>query len=468
MKKDNQKDEKISNKEESSRQRLKGLSFIKAFLFFAVYIAILVLVGVQAVSRSGETNKKKISIYKEATPTDADTDIEGVTKNEKENTKDHLELAQPAELKKVDAVSAGQDYNGIDLKDNGMPYAIKINRKENIVTVYSLDTDGGYTVPAKAFRCSVSLDDTTPAGLFTTTEKRLEWAILQGNVYGQYAYQIHEGIYFHSVPYTEKGSDKLETWEYNKLGEGASLGCIRMCVADVKWIYENCMPGTQVYLFDSDYLGPLGRPQQPYVFTETDDTGWDPTDTTPGNPFAGTAAIYGAVSHSIEVGEPFDSKTGVLAFSSDMENVTDRLMVEGTVDNQTPGEYKLSYYFYDNGKKILRDIYITVKDTEPPVITEAPDELHLIGYHGDADELAALIARNVTAFDGDKKIISYDVIPQTEEAGVDDDRTTENPVLVIDLTGVQETPGTYEVSCYAKDTADNRSAVWKITIALEE
>ena len=90
MKKDNQKDEKISNKEESSRQRSKGLSFIKAFLFFAVYIAILVLVGVQAVSRSGETNKKKISIYKEATPTDADTDIKGVTKNEKENTKDHL------------------------------------------------------------------------------------------------------------------------------------------------------------------------------------------------------------------------------------------------------------------------------------------------------------------------------------------------------------------------------------------
>ena len=41
----------------------------------------------RAVCRSGETNKKKISIYKEATPTDADTDIEGVTKKEKENTK---------------------------------------------------------------------------------------------------------------------------------------------------------------------------------------------------------------------------------------------------------------------------------------------------------------------------------------------------------------------------------------------
>lgn len=64
MKKDNQKDEKISNKEESSRQRLKGLSFIKAFLFFAVYIAILVLVGVQAVSRPGRQIKRRFPYIK--------------------------------------------------------------------------------------------------------------------------------------------------------------------------------------------------------------------------------------------------------------------------------------------------------------------------------------------------------------------------------------------------------------------
>ena len=95
-----------------------------------------------------------------------------------------------------------------------MPYAIRINRTLNIVTVYSLDDEGHYTVPVRAMRCSISLDDTTPVGLFTTTEKRLEWAFLQGNVYGQYAYQIHGGIYFHSVPYTENKHDKLETWEY--------------------------------------------------------------------------------------------------------------------------------------------------------------------------------------------------------------------------------------------------------------
>ena len=44
-------------------------------------------------------------------------------------------------------------------------------------------------------------------------------------------------------------------------------------------------------------------------------------------------------------------------------------MVDGTVDNQIPGEYKLAYSFYDNGKKIERDIFIRVVDTEAPVIT---------------------------------------------------------------------------------------------------
>ena len=40
----------------------------KGFLFFAVYILVLVGIGVMAVTRAGETSRRKISIYKEATP----------------------------------------------------------------------------------------------------------------------------------------------------------------------------------------------------------------------------------------------------------------------------------------------------------------------------------------------------------------------------------------------------------------
>ena len=42
----------------------------KGFLFFAVYVLVLVGIGVMAVTRAGETSRRKISIYKEATPED--------------------------------------------------------------------------------------------------------------------------------------------------------------------------------------------------------------------------------------------------------------------------------------------------------------------------------------------------------------------------------------------------------------
>ena len=471
---------------------------------------VLVLIGVQSFTRAGESSHKKISIYKEAVPKDmedaesdgAGTQAEADNSNSKdkqaeadnlnaedkqaeagnldaediqaeagslnsENTQPQmLELTHTVEMKQIEQTGEDQEYNGAVLQDNGLPYAVKINRQENIVTVYRLDDEGSYTIPVKAMLCSVSLDDTTPVGLFTTKEKRLEWAYLQGDVYGQYAYQIYEGIYFHSVPYTSNDNANMETWEFNKLGEGASLGCIRLCVADAKWIFDNCEPGTQVNIFDSDYCGPMGRPQQPYLFTDVSDTGWDPTDTADGNPFAGTAAIYGAVSHSIEAGEPFDSKAGILAFTSEMENVTDRVMVEGTVDTSTPGEYKLTYSFMDNGNRFIKDIFITVADTTPPVIEMAPEELHLSGYIGDKEDLAEFVAGYITAWDAETLIMES----VTVDAGIRQEQAsnTSKAVLVIDVSDVQETPGTYQVSCRAEDEQGNASTEVKISIVLEE
>ncbi len=63
------------------------------------------------------------------------------------------------------------------------------------------------------------------------------------NTYAQYAVRIQGQIMLHSVPYTSPESDALEYWEYNKLGNVASLGCVRFQVADIKWIYDNCPEG---------------------------------------------------------------------------------------------------------------------------------------------------------------------------------------------------------------------------------
>ena len=39
-------------------------------------------------------------------------------------------------------------------------YYIKVNRKQNCITIYSKDEKGKYTVPVKAMACSVDLMDT--------------------------------------------------------------------------------------------------------------------------------------------------------------------------------------------------------------------------------------------------------------------------------------------------------------------
>lgn len=53
-------------------------------------------------------------------------------------------------------------------QNDDAPYLIRVNRQQNIVTVYSKDANGDYTVPYKAMACSVGLDGKTPTGTPTT------------------------------------------------------------------------------------------------------------------------------------------------------------------------------------------------------------------------------------------------------------------------------------------------------------
>lgn len=165
--------------------------------------------------------------------------------------------------------------------NNKLPYYIKINRKQNVVMVYGLE-NGEYTKLVKVFTCSTG--DATPLGTFNTTDK-YEWRHLFGDVYGQYATRITGSILFHSVPYTEESKDALEWEEYNKLGTPASMGCIRLRVVDVKWIYDNCPKGTTVTIYDSDSLEGIEKPVIKKIDGNSENRGWDPTDPDPLNPW---------------------------------------------------------------------------------------------------------------------------------------------------------------------------------------
>jgi hypothetical protein len=428
--------------------------YIKAGILFAVYLGILVVLGFMLF-----TDKK--SGLREVIKAE-DTDKENNENTELYSSEDNgkLTTSQVVIVSQVNDMPERDTYNGYDLCDNGSTYAVKINRKMNIVTIYALDEDGYYTVPVKAMCCSVSADDTTPVGLFETSD-RYEWALLEGGVYGQFAYKIHGGILFHSVPYTAQGNNLLETWEYNKLGTGASLGCIRLCVADARWIFYNCEEGTQVNIFDSDYEGPMGIPQAPYTFEDVSETDWDPTDMAYMTDYNQEPHIYGAYSHTVEMGTNYDASAGVMAFSSDREEVTDTLSIDGQVDTSVPGDYEVTYSFADGLNKVEEKIIITVEDTTAPVITTAPQDIYIENYAGDRAELAELISKYITAYDGNDKITDCVDISGNSKAAQGKN------IIEIEVPEIEEGAGTYVAVCTAYDKYGNKSEAVNINIVAE-
>lgn len=162
------------------------------------------------------------------------------------------------------------------------PYEIAVNAAENIVVVYSMDEEGDYTVPEKTFICSTG--DDTPLGTFHTSDQYI-WRPLFGNVYGQYATRITGHILFHSVPYLKQDKSTLKFEEYNKLGEVASDGCIRMTVEDAKWIYDNCPSGTAVNIYKSNDSHPFLLPNALKIDYNDPRRNWDPTDPDVENPW---------------------------------------------------------------------------------------------------------------------------------------------------------------------------------------
>lgn len=130
-------------------------------------------------------------------------------------------------------------------------YYITVNRKNCVVTIFAPNKNGDYVIPVKAMTCSVGKASTqTPTGTYNTSAK-YRWAELMGPSYGQYCTRIVGGVLFHSVAGYNKTSYNLSASDYNKLGQPASHGCVRLCVRDAKWIYDNCKIGTTVKIMDS-------------------------------------------------------------------------------------------------------------------------------------------------------------------------------------------------------------------------
>ena len=153
-------------------------------------------------------------------------------------------------------------------------YYITVNRAKCQVMVYAKSETGRYDIPVKTFVCSVGLPSTpTPTGTFTTPAK-YRWHTLMGPSYGQYCTRIVGGVLFHSVAGSNMTSHNLSAGNYNMLGQPASHGCVRLCVRDAKWIYDNCALGTTVTISDTAAM----QFDKPTSIKIPASQNWDPTD----------------------------------------------------------------------------------------------------------------------------------------------------------------------------------------------
>ena len=126
------------------------------------------------------------------------------------------------------------------------PYKLVVDISEQKVYVAQW-TGEKYEGPIHTYVCATGKkDNPTPLGTYQAGGKAAgEWYYFKDfNCYAKWAYQIVGGILFHSNTMSQpKGKPSN-----SGLGHRASHGCIRMKVEDVKWIYDNCPPGTTVVI----------------------------------------------------------------------------------------------------------------------------------------------------------------------------------------------------------------------------
>ena len=137
----------------------------------------------------------------------------------------------------------------IEAEEYVFPYKIVVDIGDQRVYVGKWTGDA-YTELVKEFKCSTGKKETpTPLGTFQMDGKAGgEWYYFKDfNCYAKWATRIVGGILFHSITFN---SAKRQTGSEHSLGRRASHGCVRLKIADAKWIYDNCPAGTTVVIQD--------------------------------------------------------------------------------------------------------------------------------------------------------------------------------------------------------------------------
>lgn len=137
-------------------------------------------------------------------------------------------------------------------------YYILLDLKNQIVTVFEQDDNGEYTKVVRRFICSsgrTKLNPEDPEDQGTPTPKGIwkigarerfgEFAAFRGT-WARYWTQIVGGNFFHSIMFSNKNVNSLQSGAFRSLGNNVSHGCVRLYVEDAKWLYYYACPGTTI------------------------------------------------------------------------------------------------------------------------------------------------------------------------------------------------------------------------------
>lgn len=149
-------------------------------------------------------------------------------------------------------------------------YYIVLDTKNQIVTVYEKDKDGKYTKIVRRFLCTSGKSEAkmipdplnpegpliedpenpatpTPSGIWKIGgRERFGKFAAFGGTYARYWTQIVEGSYFHSIMFSKRSVNTMQSSAYKRIGTKASHGCVRLYVEDAKWLYYYACPGTTI------------------------------------------------------------------------------------------------------------------------------------------------------------------------------------------------------------------------------
>lgn len=337
------------------------------------FIVILILVAVLSGKRGARAGHPA-GMMEKTTEKMSERVVESTTEDTQE-----LEITTLAEEETIGLEEATVDEKQGNIGDtvpeevqkgDARPYLIKVNRVQNCITVYKKDEAGEYTVPYKAIVCSTGKHvGDTPLGSFKTL-RSYEWLLMVDGSYGQFAYRYYGSILFHSVPYFSKNKGDLEFEQFNKLGEPASLGCVRVCVRDAIWLIENCPVGTQVMVYDDNTSpGPLGKPEMIKIPEDSPNRGWDPTDPDPKNPWGRCGAKI-TVAESVSIAahkysmDTIVEHIGATAVDTCGNDITDKIKTSGVVNFDKPGSNVLVLTVKDAiGRTDTKTVKIVVEET---------------------------------------------------------------------------------------------------------